>query len=132
MIYLAAPFYDPDPDIRFERFESIIRCHAKIISEGYFCFAPVAHGYPASVQPEYNSVTEKYWLRLDLKCAVICRVLLVITLPGWEDSIGIKEETVYFSEKSKPIFYISKKELLKNGLPDCLRSNPEAVKSLYK
>lgn len=104
MIYLASPYSDPDSIVRRVRYERTRLFTHHAISEGAVLFSPIVychqfaveHGAPfaASGWQDFNewmmSLSEACW---------------VLTLPGWEKSLGVAAEIAFFQANNKPIYY---------------------------
>lgn len=54
-----------------------------------------------------------YWRRYSETVLANCNILVVITIPGWEDSTGIKGEVRCAGQWFMPVVYITPEELLK-------------------
>ena len=47
-----------------------------------------------------------YWRALELKLAAACDELVVLMLPGWDESRGVAREIALFTDMDKPISFI--------------------------
>jgi hypothetical protein len=88
--YLAAPFSHPDSETRQWRHEAVCRAAAELIRAGRTVFSPISHSYVIS---RYGLPLDwEFWRRHDLKYLGLCDEVIVLTLPGWCESIGIQAE----------------------------------------
>ena len=105
MIYLASPYSHPDPAVREARFEAVCRVAARLIKRGYIVFSPIAHSHP---MVRYGLPDDwKFWSQQDRRFLEACDELWVLTLDGWQQSIGIQAEVAIARELGKPVRWIS-------------------------
>jgi hypothetical protein len=105
MIYLASPYSHPDPAAREERFHAACRAAAALLRAGHAVFSPIArshalarHGLPADWT---------FWQRYDRDLLARCDAVVVLTLDGWETSVGVREEIRIARELGKPVRYLA-------------------------
>jgi nucleoside 2-deoxyribosyltransferase len=105
MIYLASPYSDPDLVIREQRFHEVCKFAALLTSNGALVFSPIAHSHPIA---QYMDKSHKFdfWSRFDLWMLERCEVMMILTLPGWEKSEGIKAEISFAREQGIPIVHL--------------------------
>jgi hypothetical protein len=90
MIYLASPYTHTDPGVREERFDAACRAAATLIRAGHHVFSPVAHSHPIA---RYGLPLDwQFWESFDRRVLEMCDEVVVLTLPGWEDSVGVRAE----------------------------------------
>lgn len=105
MIYLASPYSHPDPAVRQQRFESACEFTASMMRAGRLVFSPVVHSHPLVA---YGLPTDwSYWRRLDLDHLRRCESLMVLTLDGWETSVGVASEIDAAIAMGKPVAYVA-------------------------
>ncbi|MBX3399488.1 MAG: DUF1937 family protein [Gemmataceae bacterium] len=108
MIYLACPYSHPDPAIREARFQAACRAAANLLLAGECVFAPVVYGHPLvamdtpGVPGDWN-----FWSRLDH--AMIERIdeVRVLALPGWDTSVGVRQEVLSARSLGKPVTFVT-------------------------
>jgi len=103
--YLAAPYTDPDPGVREDRADKICSVAADLAAEGRTLYSPITHGHPIEGALGY-ALPWDYWRQIDLAILPCCRALLVLTLTGWEESVGVKEECRAARTLGKPMLLI--------------------------
>lgn len=102
--YLASPYTDPDPQLRSARYEAVCAAAAAMMREGFLVFSPIAHSHPLAA---YDLPVEfDYWQRhclsfLDYWATELC----VLTLSGWQDSVGVATEIDCALKLGLPVFW---------------------------
>ena len=104
MIYLSCPYSDPDPAVRDERFLAACRATAELIREGHTVLAPVLIGH--SLANEGLPGDWDFWEPHDREQLTQARALLVLTLPGWEQSVGVQAEIEIARTIGLPIVFL--------------------------
>lgn len=90
LIYLGAPYSDPDPTIiaaRMAAFEDVV---ARLLTEGQFPISPLLnHGLVGrhKVGGDWT-----FWQHYSRRLLTHCDVLMIIELPGWQTSEGVTGE----------------------------------------
>lgn len=99
--YLACPYSHPDPAVRHRRYDAVTRMTRLLLQEGRFAYSPLTHNVPLdSLGPRGDWET---WKSFDHLMLERCDQLLVLQLPGWEESEGVKAELAYAQELGKPV-----------------------------
>lgn len=108
VIYLACPYTDPDPAVRLARFETATAVAADLIRAGRIVYSPITMTHPIDVvlAGTSNTLGSDYWVAFDEAFMEVCSEMIVIQLPGWERSNGIRREIAFFSSHNKPIRYM--------------------------
>jgi len=107
MIYLASPLTHDDPAVFAYRVEAVRRATAWYMARGIQVFSPINNC--ADLLP-YCGLSEKshdWWMQYNLSWLGCASELVVLTLPGWEESIGCQQEIRYMERLGKPVSYIS-------------------------
>src|SRR5260370_35643395 len=105
MIYLASPYSHPDAAIRKQRYHAACRATAEMMREGHIVFCPIAHSHPLV---EHGLPTGwAYWERCDRAFLERGDEVAVLTLDGWQDSIGVQAEIRIATELGKPVRYLA-------------------------
>jgi hypothetical protein len=105
MIYLASPYSSVQPAVRQERFEMACRAAAKLIRQGKTVFSPVAHSH-AICQLGLPKDWE-FWERHDLAFLTMCDEVVVLTIDGWQESVGVRAEISVARKLGKPVSYLN-------------------------
>ena len=113
LIYLASPYSHDDPKVRHERFVHACRAAGKLMSEGKIVFSPISHTHPIA---QYCDLPKDwmFWERQDRAIIEWCGAMVVLRLPGWQESKGVQAELAIADEYGLPVSYIDPEPL-----PDC-------------
>jgi hypothetical protein len=112
LTYLACPYTHADSKIRIQRFEASAHAAAYLIHRGMFVYSPITMTHPIDLvmNEEGETMGSDYWCDFDEAFMGVCREMIILTLPGWRDSNGIKREIAYFNTVGRPIRYMSANE----------------------
>jgi nucleoside 2-deoxyribosyltransferase len=105
-IYLACPYSHKDQYIINERFHLVNKKAAEIMEQGHIVFSPISHSHPISEHTHVDPQNHDFWLKQDFAFIDWCDELWVYTLPGWEESEGVKREIAYATAWLMPVRYI--------------------------
>ncbi len=104
MIYLASPYTHPDGDVRQARFDAVCRAAAELMRQGKTVFCPVAHSHAIA---RYGLPLDwRYWGRHDRRYLEVCDEVVVLTLDGWQESVGVQAEIAIARELGKPVRFL--------------------------
>ena len=106
MIYLASPYSHPDPSIQDLRFRQACITGGEMIKRGFHVISPIAHSVPISSMAKYPQ-DYKAWKEWDEELILLCSQVWILMLPGWEDSMGIKNEISFAVNNGIPIKLLS-------------------------
>lgn len=107
-IYLATPYTDPDPAIRRARFEAVTLAAGELIKRRHIVFSPITMGHPISEACADIPGDFGYWGRSCLSYLEGWATrLVVLTLDGWEESLGVTAEIAAARERGLPVEYLS-------------------------
>ena len=101
MIYLASPYSHPDPAIREQRYHAACRATAALLRIGHTVFSPIVHSHPLA---SLGLPTDwKFWARFDRDHLERCDEVWVLTLDGWRESVGVREEIRIARQLGRPV-----------------------------
>lgn len=104
MIYLAAPYSDTNPAVRERRYEAACLATATLLRHGHVVYSPIVHGHPLV---RYGlPIDWSYWERTDREFLAHCDEVFVLTLEGWEQSVGVNTEICVAIALGKPVRYL--------------------------
>ena len=106
LYYLAAPYSHPSAAIELLRFEGINVAAARLISRNILIYSPISHSHPIKVASTALSGSWEQWAVLNRLMIDKCDCLLILPLPGWEQSVGVKYEIAYAKSTSKPVYML--------------------------
>lgn len=107
MIYLASPYSHSNPAVMEERFESACIVAGELMKVGEHVFSPVAHSRPIANLVDLPHDFE-FWAKYDTQMISLCDEVVVLTLPGWEESRGVAAEIKIAEELGKPVRYFER------------------------
>ena len=103
--YLASPY------TKYESGTAAANRHAAywtgwLSAKGISVFSPITHTHPLhEFGPCDMPRTHEFYMKIDKPFMEAAFGLMVLKLPGWDSSKGIKEEIEYFVEANKPIVF---------------------------
>lgn len=101
-IYLAAPYSD-DP---LRGYVESSKAAARLMDAGNVVFSPLSHSHPISHHGKLDPMDHAFWLHQDLSWLRECDVLMVLQLPGWEISKGVRREIDYAGTLQIPVVFL--------------------------
>ena len=103
LIYLAAPFSHPDPEVSRHRLEEVNGYAAHLLSRGILVFSPLSHG----AQLDSPAIPNSVWYELGLRIMRGCDELWLLALNGWEDSEGVRMELERARQLDIPVYVVN-------------------------
>lgn len=110
MIYLATPYTDKDHDVMERRFNTACIAAGKLMLAGNVVFSPIAHTHPIAVRCELPREWD-FWKKYDTEMIAASKYLIVLKMPGWEKSRGVKAEIEIARNLGIPVQYVSLTDL---------------------
>jgi len=104
MIYLAAPYTDPNPEVCEQRMALFAIADARLIAKGYYTVSPLAKHW--LTQYTTMDTTWQYWKEYAQQLMSKCDELFVVTLDGWDTSTGVQEEIEMAKKFNIPISFV--------------------------
>lgn len=104
LIYLATPYSHPNEEVRESRFRAVNIYAAILMRRGLHIFSPISHTHPIAMAGGLPT-DWKFWRDYDYAILSMCCKLIVMKLPGWEESKGIKGEIEIAIDLGIPIEY---------------------------
>lgn len=115
MIYLASPYSHPDAQVREHRFHEACVATARLLKEGIPVFSPVIFGHPLvahGLPPDWS-----FWEPFARDHIARCDEVLVLTLDGCRESVGVAAEIGIAGEFGKPVRYLAQEATVSPTLP---------------
>jgi hypothetical protein len=103
--YLASP-YSSHPEGPWIAYRQAAHFAGNLAKLGHKVFSPIAHAHPLAIEAKLDPFDHEFWLPFDEPFMRAADGLIVATLPGWEDSKGIKHEIESFQKQRKQIVYM--------------------------
>ena len=104
LTYLASNYSDPDSAVRQYRFEQASKAMAELMTEGHLVYSPIAMTHHAAVNHglPYDF---HYWERHCIAFLSISSRMVVLQLPGWEESVGVNYEIEWMLDRGLDVEY---------------------------
>jgi len=99
--YLACPYSHASKQVREDRFAAVNLAAGHLMRRGRFVFSPISHTHPIAMACELPFGFD-YWEAYDKAILDHCCDVVVLTLDGWEDSVGVQAEIAYAKELGLP------------------------------
>ena len=106
MIYVASPYTSKENGVMQDRYEAVAEFCAKAAKKDYFVYSPIVHWHPVAIACDLPR-DYYWWSRLNKHFLELAGGLWVLTLDGWQDSKGVKEEVVHALRKKIKVTYLS-------------------------
>ena len=117
ILYLASPYTDNEPALEIFRYVCACQAAAALMQQGHTVFSPIAHSH--GIARFIQDHSHEFWMEQDLPFLDFADKMVVLTLPGWEKSKGIKRELEYAKDKGIPVEFKSMDDI-QNPNPRCL------------
>ena len=109
MIYLASPYSHRDPVIRDQRYLAACRATVRLLLAGQTVFSPIVHGHALVA---FGLPTDwEFWARHDEQYLRRCQELIVLAIPGWDESEGVQNEIELAHKLGKVVRYYPESSL---------------------
>lgn len=105
LYYLATPYSHPNKGVKTCRGVIAELIGSKLVEMGYHIFGPIAE---SSQYTKYTDIggNWEFWSTHDRLMLERCDGLIVCTLKGWEESIGVTAEIAHATELNIPVYYV--------------------------
>lgn len=121
MVYIASPYSDPMPDIVQDRYFKVMHFFSWLVKEpSYqksFIFSPIMHNHATALR--YGLPTDaQFWKQYNFQIITACTHVLILRIPGWDRSIGVRMEIDFCKEAGKTLmqaYWSDDKETYKVG-----------------
>ncbi len=100
LVYIASPYAHPSAEVREARLEAVRHVCGRMVNEGKIVMSPLVY----LGELAYRGIhPPQGWYAFDLQMLARCDELLVLQLPGWEDSKGVLVEIAGAQTKGMPV-----------------------------
>jgi hypothetical protein len=110
MIYLSAPYNHSKFWVVENRMRYVERALAHYAAAGVPATSPLLMHHCLNTGIKLPSTFE-FWEKLCADYWVKCDSLVVLTLPGWKDSEGVRKELSRAKRDGKPVSYLDVEEI---------------------
>lgn len=108
--YIASPYSHPDKWVQEARAKAAAIYTAAILEKGGMAFSPICHSHELAKVAKLPGDAD-FWEKWNGTMLRRCTQLIVLCLPGWEKSLGIRFEIGYATARDIPIKYVHLHEL---------------------
>jgi len=103
--YLATPYSKYSLGTE-EAFKEAARVAGKLIQAGVKLFCPITHSHPIATYSGLKLDDYDIWLPADRPFMDLAQGILVVKMPGWDQSYGVGHEIEVFRAAGKPVRYL--------------------------
>lgn len=104
MIYVANPYSDSSKQVMKWRYEVVKKFTAELLVDGAIAYSPIVHGHVIASSHELPR-DWAFWQRHCLGMLRKADQMIVLCLPGFETSVGVKAEIDFCEQVGIPIVY---------------------------
>ena len=103
-VYLACPYSANYLAIKTQRTHAADVAASKLMNAGLLTFSPISHSHGIAIHGglpgDWN-----YWKEFDEEFVAFARVIVVLTIPGYETSIGVDAEVKMAEDFGHPVIF---------------------------
>lgn len=108
MIFISAPFNHSERSVREYRIQKAAEYSAYFLQKGILAINPTLYGLQLiQYTDNFNDTGWETWKPLCLGIMEHCTQCVVITMPGWDTSTGVRGEIECAVQLGIPVKYIS-------------------------
>ena len=105
-VYVAGPYGDSAPiETRKYRYNKILQACADLVSAGVRAYAPVAYAHNLA---KLGSFPPDGWYGFDLSMLPMFEYVLLLKLPGWDESRGVELELEEAANLNIPVLAVDR------------------------
>ncbi len=102
IIYVANPYTGTEQE-RNQRHREVRDYTAHLIKQGYTAVSPIVHCHTLAAIHKLPT-DYAFWQNYCNNLLVVCHRMHILTLNGWEESVGVQDELEVAMDMEKPIF----------------------------
>ena len=122
LYYLASPYTHDDIRVRRHRAEVATMAAIDLLHENVFVFAPIPYNAPWEKYDREIRGDWEFWAKFDEAFIKRCDALLVLTIDGWKESVGVQAEIKIAEKLNKPVLYVSIEQIENKDLGHLTKS----------
>lgn len=111
LTYLACPYSHPNPAVREERYRAANEAAVALIRAfKWNVFSPITHSHPMhelGLDGDW-----RFWEHIDMEYLSVSRRLVVLTMPGWHASVGVRAEHHHALKRRMEIRFMGRPETI--------------------
>ncbi len=111
IIYVASPYSSGDPEQIQNNYEMVTEFVAMLVSMGYIAISPITYGHTLL---DYQDMPKDYGFCKHFCIGLLKKsdAILVLKLPGWEDSVGVQDEMDFARKNHIEVYLIDSPDVL--------------------
>lgn len=102
MIYIASPYSHPDPFMRTLRYRQVHKYTRLCMDKGETVFSPIVYGHEFTRDND-TAIPYQYWSEFNHQIILGCKLLRVLKLEGYKNSMGIAGEIAFATAHGIPV-----------------------------
>lgn len=106
LTYLAVPYSHPDREVRHARFVAANRVAGILMQRGHLVFSPISHTHPIAEECDLPKGWD-FWGAFDHAYLSASKLLIVLCIDGWTESVGVTAEMAIAVGMDVPIEFIA-------------------------
>jgi len=97
---------EKDRQTKEERFETVSEVAARLFNSGFDVFSPISMSHPIA---KYMTNAGQFdaWEEFDYRMILMCHMVFVLCIEGWEDSDGVSKEINFAKGQGIPVIRIN-------------------------
>lgn len=105
LVYLAVPYSSPDREVRLARFRAANIAAGILVKRGDIVFSPISHTHPIAEECDLPKGWE-FWAAFDRAYLSASRLLVILCIDGWRESVGVNAEREIAKELRLPVEFM--------------------------
>ena len=89
--YLASPYSHANPGIMYQRYRAVLTAQAWLLDQDVYTYGPIASCHYLHDRFKVRGDHE-FWKDFNRRMLSRMNEIIVLTLEGWEDSVGVQAE----------------------------------------
>lgn len=106
MIYIASPYTHHNLDVMISRYEAVLHHTGRLKSLGVICFSPIVYGHEFFIRG-YAPPDFTFWREFNDKMILMSAEVTILTLPGYNESVGVKHEIDFARDNRIPVRFVA-------------------------
>lgn len=107
LIYLAGPYSHKDRSIMEDRELKHAQCAVALKKQGLSIYAPIPETTALAKLAGLTGTSWEDWREHDLNLLGRCDEIMVMLIPGWKESLGVRGEVKFALKNNIPITFVS-------------------------
>ena len=105
-VYIASPYTHTDPEVMLDRYNKVKHATAVLLGKGVQVYSPILHNHQMALDHDMPKESD-FWRRHNYAMLSKATYLYVLTLDGYEESQGVKDEIAFADLCSIEAIYVS-------------------------